>query len=59
MLLERKHLKFMETNAVDKCMSAGTHVMYKDGEHWKNGVVDSNSAEGVMRVRSVYQTMTS
>lgn len=49
----------METNAMDKCMSAGTHVMYKDGEHWKNGVVDSNSAEGVMRVRSVYQTMTS
>lgn len=42
---------------MDKCMSAGTHVMYKDGEHWKEGVVDSNSAEGVMRVRSVYQTM--
>lgn len=56
-LLEKKHLKFMETNATDKSLSAGTHVMYKDGEHWKEGVVHSNSAEGVMRVRSVYQTM--
>lgn len=50
-LLERKHLKLMETNAMDKYMSAGTHVVYRDGEHWKEGVVDSNSAVGAMRVR--------
>lgn len=40
---------------MDKCLSAGTYVMYKDGEHWKEGVVDSNSAVGAMRIRSVNQ----
>lgn len=38
---------------MDKRISVGIHVAYKDGDQWKKGVVDSNSTFGVMMVRSV------
>ena len=44
---------------MDTHMSAGTHVVYKSGDHWQEGVVDSNSAEGVIMVRLVNQTFSS
>lgn len=43
----------METRVMDKRMSPGTRVVYKDGEHWQEGVVESCCAEGVAMVRSV------
>ena len=44
---------------MDAHMSAGTHVVYKSGDHWQEGVVDSNSAEGVIMIRLVNQTFSS
>ena len=48
-----KHLQFMETCVLDKHISAGEHVAYKDGNQWKKGVVESISAVGAMMVRLV------
>ena len=38
---------------MDKRISIGAHVMYKDGENWREGVVESKSAIGVIMVRYV------
>ena len=53
-LLESKHLQFMETHVMDTRMSPGTRVAYKDGEVWQEGTVESCAAEGVALVRSVF-----
>ena len=41
---------------MDTHLSAGMHVLYKNGDLWQEGVVDSISAEGVIMVRLVSQT---
>ena len=51
MLLETKHLQFKETRMMEKRVTAGAQVVYKDGDYWLEGVVESRSAVGVIMAR--------
>lgn len=50
-LIEPKKLKFMETHALKKNFTEGTHVAYNDGDRWMEGVVEKENAVGAALVR--------